>query len=288
MAAPTPVSALVHSSTLVTAGVFLFIRFYPSLSRWSLFNPALLLISVLTLLMAGIAANYENDLKKVIALSTLSQLGVIIIALGIGSTYLALFHLYTHALFKALLFLCAGTIIHARSNNQDLRYSGLISTHLPFTVTCINIANLSLCGAPFLRGFYSKDLILEYSLASPTRAFILLLIFLATGITSAYSLRLSFSVLWGPLQGAPLHAKIEADPYINSATALLAICAIFGGMFFQAVFIHFDPVAFVLPPLHKGLTMFVVLTGLLVARLLWDMDFRPKTPNKISFFFNTM
>lgn len=95
IAAPTPVSALVHSSTLVTAGVFLFIRFYPSLSKWEAFNPALLLISVLTLLMAGIAANYENDLKKVIALSTLSQLGVIIMALGMGSTYLALFHLYT-------------------------------------------------------------------------------------------------------------------------------------------------------------------------------------------------
>ena len=288
MAAPTPVSALVHSSTLVTAGVFLFIRFYPSLSSWSAFNPALLLISVLTLLIAGIAANYENDLKKVIALSTLSQLGVIIMALGIGSTYLALFHLYTHALFKALLFLCAGTIIHARSNNQDLRYRGLISKHLPFTVTCINIANLSLCGAPFLRGFYSKDLILEYSLASPTRAFILLLIFLATGMTSAYSLRLSFSVLWGPLQGAPFHAKAEADPYINSSTALLATCAIFGGMFFQAVFIHFDPVAFVLPSSHKALTIFVVLTGLFVSGLLWNIDFQPKAPNKLSFFFNTI
>ena len=142
MAATTPVSALVHSSTLVTAGVFLFIRFYPSLQNWEFFKPRLLLISVLTLLIAGITANFENDLKKVIALSTLSQLGVIIISLGIGALYLALFHLYTHALFKALLFLCAGTIIHGRSNNQDVRYRGLISLHLPYTVTCINIANL--------------------------------------------------------------------------------------------------------------------------------------------------
>lgn len=195
MAAPTPVSALVHSSTLVTAGVFLFIRFYPSLVNWDFFKPALLFISVLTLLMAGIAANYENDLKKVIALSTLSQLGVIMIRLGLGSLYLALFHLYTHALFKALLFLCAGTIIHGRSNNQDIRYRGLMSAHLPYTVSCINIANLSLCGAPFLRGFYSKDLILEYSLSNPTRALIVVLIFLATGITSAYSFRLSFATL---------------------------------------------------------------------------------------------
>jgi len=116
IAAPTPVSALVHSSTLVTAGVFLLIRFYPFLNSCSFFKPALLLISVSTLLLAGIGANYENDLKKIIALSTLSQLGVIIIRLGMGMPYLALFHLYTHALFKALLFLCAGAIIHNRSN----------------------------------------------------------------------------------------------------------------------------------------------------------------------------
>ena len=195
MAAPTPVSALVHSSTLVTAGVFLFIRFYPTLGACHFFKPTLLFISVLTLLIAGIAANYENDLKKVIALSTLSQLGVIIISLGLGAPYLALFHLYTHALFKALLFLCAGTIIHSRDNNQDLRYAGLISKHLPYTITCMNVANLSLCGAPFLRGFYSKDLILEFSLFTPTNVFIVFLIFLATGLTSAYSFRLSFATL---------------------------------------------------------------------------------------------
>lgn len=145
--------------------------------------------------MAGIGANYENDLKKIIALSTLSQLGVIIISLAIGALYLALFHLYTHALFKALLFLCAGAVIHGSSNNQDIRYIGIIYSHLPLTTTCINVANLSLCGAPFLSGFYSKDLILELSLAAPTNAFIVFLIFLATGITSAYSLRLSFSTL---------------------------------------------------------------------------------------------
>lgn len=288
MAAPTPVSALVHSSTLVTAGVFLFIRFYPALIKWDFFRPTLLLISVLTLLIAGIAANYENDLKKVIALSTLRQLGVIIISLGIGLPYLALFHLYTHALFKALLFLCAGTIIHARSNNQDLRYSGLIALHLPFTVTCINIANLSLCGAPFLSGFYSKDLILEYSLLAPTNAFIVLLIFLATGMTSAYSLRLSFATLWGPSQGASLHAKQEKDLYINSATALLAFCAILGGTFLQSIFFHFDPICPILPSAHKGLTIFVVLSGLLLASFFWDKDFNPKAPGKTSFFFNTM
>jgi NADH-ubiquinone oxidoreductase chain 5 len=195
MAAPTPVSALVHSSTLVTAGVFLIIRFFPFLSQTALFQPILLFISVLTLLIAGIGANYENDLKKIIALSTLSQLGVIIIRLGINIVYLSLFHLYTHALFKALLFLCAGMIIHNNLNRQDIRRMGLISEQAPITVACLNIANLSLCGAPFLRGFYSKDLILELALTNPTNSVIVLLIFLATGITAAYSLRLSLCSL---------------------------------------------------------------------------------------------
>lgn len=195
MAAPTPVSALVHSSTLVTAGVFLLIRFFPFLETIAGFKSILLFISVLTLLMAGIGANYENDIKKIIALSTLSQLGVIIIRLGMGIPQLGLFHLYTHALFKALLFLCAGIIIHNRSNTQDIRHMGILYSQTPLTVRCINIANLSLCGAPFLRGFYSKDLILELSLNDPTSFLIVLLIFLATGITAAYSFRLSFCSL---------------------------------------------------------------------------------------------
>ena len=195
MAAPTPVSALVHSSTLVTAGVFLLIRFFPFLKSCSFFQPRLLCISVATLLLAGVGANYENDLKKVIALSTLSQLGVIMMRLGIGIPYLALFHLYTHALFKALLFLCAGAIIHNSSNWQDIRTMGIMFSQAPLTTTCMNVANLSLCGAPFLRGFYSKDLILEVSLFSPTGSIMVLLIFIATGMTAAYSLRLSFCSL---------------------------------------------------------------------------------------------
>nr|YP_010547136.1 NADH dehydrogenase subunit 5 [Maoricolpus roseus]UYK51650.1 NADH dehydrogenase subunit 5 [Maoricolpus roseus] len=288
MAAPTPVSALVHSSTLVTAGIFLFIRFYPSLIQWDFFKPSLLLISVLTLLMAGIGANYENDLKKVIALSTLSQLGVMMMALAIGAPFLALFHLYTHALFKALLFLCAGAVIHSSLNNQDLRFSGLMGKHLPLTITCMNIANLSLCGAPFLSGFYSKDLILELSLAAPTSSFMVALIFLATGMTSAYSLRLSFSTLWGPNQGTPLHGKMESDPYINMSTMLLATCAIFGGAFFQSVYTPFNPDPFFLPQSHKSLTMVVILLGLALAFHLWTMDFNFKKQSKTKIFFNTM
>nr|BBB55895.1 NADH dehydrogenase subunit 5 [Oncomelania hupensis nosophora] len=288
MAAPTPVSALVHSSTLVTAGVFLLIRFYPFLSESSVFQPVLLFISVLTLLLAGIGANYENDLKKIIALSTLSQLGVMMMSLGMGMVSLSLFHLYTHALFKALLFLCAGMIIHNSSNYQDIRSMGLISKQAPLTIACLNIANLSLCGAPFLSGFYSKDLILETSLANPTSSLMILLIFLATGMTAAYSLRLSFCSLWGNMKNNSLHTKIEKDAYVNWATTTLTLAAIFAGSLLQSVFLEFSPQLFILPPFHKALTIVVIVMGLFISAIFWDEDFFPKKMNKIKFFLTTM
>lgn len=121
MAAPTPVSALVHSSTLVTAGVFLLIRFYPFLSTLKAFNFVLLFVAVSTILMAGIRATTECDMKKIIALSTLSQLGIIITAIGLGLPNIAIFHIVIHALFKALLFICAGELISLHSHGQELR-----------------------------------------------------------------------------------------------------------------------------------------------------------------------
>nr|YP_009743690.1 NADH dehydrogenase subunit 5 [Notocochlis gualtieriana]QIE12007.1 NADH dehydrogenase subunit 5 [Notocochlis gualtieriana] len=288
MAAPTPVSALVHSSTLVTAGVFLLIRFFPFLQTCYMFKPTLLIISVLTLLMAGIGANYENDLKKIIALSTLSQLGVMMMSLGMGMPYLALFHLYTHALFKALLFLCAGTIIHNSANTQDIRSMGMIFEQAPLTITCMNIANLSLCGAPFLSGFYSKDLILEISLFEPTNFLMVFLIFLATGMTAAYSLRLSFCSLWGSPKNIPLHAKHERDYYINYSTLTLSFAAIVAGFFLQNIFMNFNPSPFILPLMLKMMTIFVILLGLFFSSVLWDEDFFPKKMNMLKYFFTTM
>ena len=288
MAAPTPVSALVHSSTLVTAGIFLVIRFYPFLSTSRAFITALLFISVLTLLIAGLGANFENDLKKVIALSTLSQLGVIIMSLGIGIPSLALFHLYTHALFKALLFLCAGTIIHNSSNRQDIRSMGIIFCQAPLTISCINVANLSLCGAPFLRGFYSKDLILEVALFNSTNFLMILLIFLATGITAAYSLRLSFCSLWGRLKANPFHAKQEKDAYINWATTILTLAAIVAGFFLQTIFADFNPMPFILPFNYKIATISVIILGLFLAIVLWATPEGDKNISKYKFFLTTM
>ena len=190
IAAPTPVSALVHSSTLVTAGVYLLIRF-SEFSRTNR-NFILLVISSLTMFISGLVAFFEYDLKKIIALSTLSQLGVIIFAISINLPQLAFFHLITHALFKALLFLCAGVIIHGNQNSQDIRSYGSLVLNFPVVGRCLNLANLSLCGLPFLSGFYSKDLIVELAAQSYWNQFIICIIFRALGLTVAYSVRLVY------------------------------------------------------------------------------------------------
>lgn len=195
MAAPTPVSALVHSSTLVTAGVFLLFRFYPFLRGYRIFCKVLLYFATLTSLMAGLRALVECDMKKIIALSTLSQLGVIMVALGLGSAFYAYYHLITHALFKALLFICAGTLIHLHSHSQDLRFMGNLVYQCPFIRSAIMVANIALCGGPFLAGFYSKDLILEMFIFSPNSILIIFLFYFATGLTVAYTVRFLLRVI---------------------------------------------------------------------------------------------
>lgn len=160
MAAPTPVSSLVHSSTLVTAGVYLLFRFSELLSHRA-YLPCLLKAGVLTIIIAGCAALSELDIKKIVALSTLSQLGLIITTLGLGLYEIAYFHLLTHAFFKALLFISVGNIIHLSRDFQDLRKIKLIEFCYPVSLSFSLVANCSLCGFPFLAGFYSKDLILE-------------------------------------------------------------------------------------------------------------------------------
>lgn len=191
IAAPTPVSALVHSSTLVTAGVYLLIRFN-FLFLDTYITKFLLLISGLTIFIAGLGANFEFDLKKIIALSTLRQLGLIIRTLSIGFYKLTFFHLLTHALFKALLFICAGAIIHNIKNSQDIRDMGGLVISMPLTLINLNVANLALCGFPFLAGFYSKDLILEMVLVSEINLFSFFLFFFSTGLTVSYSFRLFY------------------------------------------------------------------------------------------------
>lgn len=222
-------SALVHSSTLVTAGVFLLIRFYPLISTNPWLTQTLLFFRVLTILIAGIAAIIETDLKKIIALSTLSQLGIIIASIALSQPILALFHLLTHALFKALLFICAGTLIHYANHSQDLRTIGNLQQQLPVTISIIFIANLALCGFPFLAGFYSKDLILESRLFFSNNSLIVSIIFIATLLTAAYSIRITLSRIVSPSLYSPLSNFNNERPYFSTPALLLCFTAVTGG-----------------------------------------------------------
>nr|YP_003934263.1 NADH dehydrogenase subunit 5 [Dendropoma gregarium]ADI79374.1 NADH dehydrogenase subunit 5 [Dendropoma gregarium] len=268
MAAPTPVSALVHSSTLVTAGVYLLVRFHPLVLNSGI-NQPLLLVSVLTLFMAGIAANLENDLKKVIALSTLSQLGVMLFSLSLGMVYLSMFHLLTHALFKALLFLCAGIIIHNSGGVQDLRHLGGIYYQLPFTVSCLVVANLALCGMPFLSGYYSKDLILEHAMEDFVTGFLLLLLLVATGATAAYSLRLSLSCLWSPCNNTSMSSTSESDISLLLPLVLLSLGGIGSGCFLNSLMLDFSTI-YTLPLSLKVVIGMLLWVGLAVGVSLWE------------------
>jgi NADH-ubiquinone oxidoreductase chain 5 len=228
IAAPTPVSALVHSSTLVTAGVYLLIRFN-LLFIETFLRKFLLLISGLTMFIAGLGANFEFDLKKIIALSTLSQLGLIIRILSLGFFKLAFFHLLTHALFKALLFICAGVVIHNIKNSQDIRDIGRLVFHMPLTLSCLNIANLALCGLPFLSGFYSKDLILERVLILDLGMFSTFLFFFSTGLTVRYSLRLFYYSFLKFIGQSSLNVLSDNSLIIHKRMVGLLVFAIIGG-----------------------------------------------------------
>lgn len=191
IAAPTPVRALVHSSTLVTAGVYLLIRFRALIEQRGL-GSILLVISVMTIIIAGLGAIFERDMKKVVALSTLRQLGVIIIILSIGIKELAFFHLITHAIFKSTLFMCTGFIIHRVGGSQDRRVIRGFRLRSPILGVMLRGTNLALCGFPFLAGFYSKDASLEFIFIRGTNSFICGLVIIGTGLTVAYRFRVLY------------------------------------------------------------------------------------------------
>ena len=263
IAAPTPVSALVHSSTLVTAGVFLLIRFYPFLHLWTHFNNILLFISVLTIFIAGIRATTECDIKKIIALSTLRQLGVIICSIGLNSPTMATFHIITHALFKALLFICAGQLIANHIHGQDLRWMGNLASQNPITSSSILVANIALCGLPFLAGFYSKDLIIEYTLTSGFNTLIIAISFIAIGFTTFYSIRFSLLVIWRPLNHLPLFNPTETYSTIIPISIISFISIIIGSLILWIIPIQTIPL--LIPLSSKIITISIIMVGILIS-----------------------
>nr|YP_009967179.1 NADH dehydrogenase subunit 5 [Chalcidica minea]APO08597.1 NADH dehydrogenase subunit 5 [Chalcidica minea] len=270
MAAPTPVSALVHSSTLVTAGVYLLIRFNLLLMDM-FFLKILLLLSGLTMFMAGISANFEFDLKKIIALSTLSQLGLMMSILSMGMPVLAFYHLLTHAMFKALLFLCAGVIIHLMNNIQDIRYMGGISLFIPLTSLCMNISNMSLCGIPFLSGFYSKDLILELVSLSNLNLFVYLLYYISTGLTLFYSFRLTMYLMMNDFNLLSIYNLYDEDYIMLMSMFILLFMSVISGSFLNWL-IFFSPYMIYLSLNMKFMVLYVMMLGGYLGYLISNMN----------------
>lgn len=258
IAAPTPVSALVHSSTLVTAGVYLLIRFNRYLVIRE-FSRGLIILSVLTIFISGLMANFEFDLKKIIALSTLSQLGLIIIILRIGFPILAYYHLLTHAIFKSLLFIRAGVIIHRIINNQDIRIIGGLNEFIPFTIFRFNLTLIALCGFPFISGFYSKDIIIEIIYFRKFNIILFLISVISLIFTVIYSIRLIYYSFLGEFK--LIRCKlIKEDSLINKSIIILITLRVLIGSILNWIF-FIDEIIY-LNLYYKILTLIIIFIRL--------------------------
>nr|UPL66057.1 NADH dehydrogenase subunit 5 [Cyrtorhinus sp.] len=286
MAAPTPVSALVHSSTLVTAGVYLLIRFYSLLSMYDC--SFFLFISMFTMLMSGLGANFEFDLKKIIALSTLSQLGLMMSILFLGFPKLAFFHLLTHAFFKALLFLCAGLIIHVMNNSQDIREMGFIIKLLPYTSSCFLISTFSLCGLPFLSGFYSKDMIIEFLFMNNHSFFIYFIFLISVCFTVTYSLRLMNYLMFFGTSNYCFQSYYE-NSFMIFSMILLTIFSVFLGICLSWL-MFLTPMFFVSSFLIKIIPILCIMFSFFLSFLFMNfyMNMNNMLMNMIFFFLGSM
>nr|YP_010586648.1 NADH dehydrogenase subunit 5 [Wormaldia unispina]UZZ44462.1 NADH dehydrogenase subunit 5 [Wormaldia unispina] len=267
MAAPTPVSALVHSSTLVTAGVYLLIRF-SELINSSFLSEVLLMVACLTMFMSGVAANFEFDLKKIIALSTLSQLGLMMSILGLGMKNLTFFHLLSHALFKSMLFMCAGLVIHNMKNIQDIRFMGNMIKFMPLVCINLNIGNLALCGFPFLAGFYSKDLILEKCLMVNLNWLIFFFFFFSTGLTVSYSVRLMYFNMLSDMNFYSLYLYNDNDNLMISSIMLMMILSVLGGSGLMWI-LFFNVNLIYLIGIFQYLILSVLLMGIIMGLMIF-------------------
>lgn len=282
IAAPTPVSALVHSSTLVTAGVYLLIRF----NRYLIireFRKVLIILSVLTIFISGLIANFEFDLKKIIALSTLRQLGLIIIILRVGFPILSYYHLLTHAIFKSLLFIRAGIIIHRIINNQDIRIIGGINEFIPFTIYRFNLTLFALCGFPFIAGFYSKDIIMEMIYYRKFNVIIFILSLISLIFTVIYSIRLIYYSFFGEFKIIRCKIIMENSLINKSIITLITLRIIIGSMLNWIFFI--DDIIY-LRLYYKILTLEIIFFSLIVLLILRWLNFLKIY--YLRYFFRTM
>ena len=245
MEGPTPVSALIHAATMVTAGVFLVVRCSPMFEYSQVALNLVTIVGMITAIFAASVALVQNDIKKIVAYSTCSQLGYMFFAAGIGAYHVAMFHLFTHAFFKALLFLGAGSVIHAFRNEQDIRNMGGVRKKLPYTYVLMLIGTLALTGFPLLSGFYSKDAIIEFAYLknSSLGNYAATIGIITAFLTSIYSWRLFFKTFHGHYNNKKIsiHETHESPLVMLIPLVFLALGAIFSGYFFKSTFIgHYN------------------------------------------------
>ena len=244
MEGPTPVSALIHAATMVTAGVFLVVRCSPIFEYSQVAMNLVAIIGMITALFAASVALVQNDIKKIIAYSTCSQLGYMFFAAGVGAYHIAMFHLFTHAFFKALLFLGAGSVIHSFKEEQDITKMGGVWKKIPYTMVLMLIGTLALTGFPFLSGFYSKDAIIEFAYLKGTSVgyYASAIGIFTAFLTAIYSWRLFFKTFFGSYNNKSISIeKTHESPLVMIAPLIvLAIGAIFAGYFFKDLFLGND------------------------------------------------